>query len=83
LRQFDNAREFLHSETPVPGVVCAQYFPKRHKLDIAVCDWGRGIQASMKPVLEPWEGVGDAVKKAVQRGVTRDPEVGQGTSSTA
>ena len=23
----------IHSETPVPGAVCAQYFPRMHRLD--------------------------------------------------
>ena len=94
LHQFDDARAFLpavewavyeivdnillHSETSVAGVVCAQYFPNKHKLEIAVCDWGRGVKASLGEVLEPWAGHGEAIKKAVQRGVTRDPAIGQG-----
>lgn len=94
VRQFDEARDLvpplewivnetngnilLHAESPVPGAICAQYFPKAHRLDIAICDMGRGIKASLGETLKPWAGHGDAVKKALQRGVTRDPEIGQG-----
>lgn len=94
LRQFEDGQAFVpalewavneatdnilrHAEAPAPGVVCAQYVPKAHRLDVAICDAGRGITASLEGVLEPWEGPGDAVKQALQRGVTRDPEIGQG-----
>jgi hypothetical protein len=93
LHQFDNAREFLpalewavceiidniviHSETTTPGVVCAQYYPKRHRLDVAICDMGRGIKAGLEKAM-PLFSHGQAVTEALKRGVTRDPEVGQG-----
>jgi hypothetical protein len=93
LSQFDNAREFLpamewsvyeivdnirlHSETLAPGVVVAQYFPQRTRLDIAICDTGRGIFESLSQSRKLWSH-GDAITKALQRGVTRDPDVGQG-----
>ena len=94
LRTFDNGREFipaiewavyelvdnihLHSETPVPGALCAQFYPKRHRIDIGICDVGRGIKASLGKILEPWESHGSAIAKAVERGVTRDKSIGQG-----
>lgn len=69
----------LHAEAPVPGAVCARLDPRTGILDVGVVDVGRGLQASLSPVLEPWEQTaGEALKKAVQRGVTRDPDVGQG-----
>ena len=93
LHQFDNANEFLpalewavneiidniviHSETVIPGVVCAQYFPNKHRLDVGICDLGRGIFASLATTRQLWSH-GDAVTTALQRGVTRDPDVGQG-----
>lgn len=93
LHQFDNAADFLpamewsvyeivdnvrlHAQASVPGVVIAQYFPQRQRLDIAICDTGRGIMASLSEGDELWSH-GDAVTTALQRGVTRDPEVGQG-----
>jgi hypothetical protein len=93
LQQFDNAREFfpaiewavnevmdniiIHSETTVPGVVCAQYRPEMKRLEIGICDMGRGILDSLS---ERYQLVshGEALLKALERGVTRDPEVGQG-----
>ncbi|MCS4193523.1 hypothetical protein GGP50_001744 [Salinibacter ruber] len=94
LHQFENAREFvpalewvvyetidnirLHADTSVPGAVCAQYFPSKHRMNVAICDVGQGITSSLESQLEPWEGTGDAIKKALERGVTRDKEVGQG-----
>jgi hypothetical protein len=93
LHQFDNANAFLpalewaineiidnifiHSRTPVPGTVCAQYFPKRHRLDVGICDLGIGIKESLGHSRKLWSH-GDAVTTALQRGVTRDPSVGQG-----
>jgi hypothetical protein len=93
LHQFDNSRAFvgalewaaneiidnilIHSETKVPGVVCAQYFPVRHRLDIGICDLGRGIKASLGTTRHIWSH-GDAVTSALKRGVTRDQSVGQG-----
>jgi len=93
LHQFDNARAFLpalewagnevidnillHAESRVPGTVSAQYFPKMHRLDIGICDMGRGIKASLQEAMFLWSH-GDAVTKALGRGVTRNPTVGQG-----
>lgn len=93
LRNFDNGREFLpalewavyevldnvnlHAETPVPGVVCAQFYPGMHRIDIAICDTGRGVRASLSEsiLLNSHE---EALSKALQRGVTRNPNIGQG-----
>lgn len=93
LHQFDNAPGFvgalewaaneiidnilIHSETTVPGAVCAQYFPNRHRLDVGICDLGRGIKASLGTTRQIWSH-GDAVTTALRRGVTRDPSVGMG-----
>lgn len=94
VREFAGARPFLpalewalnevidnimiHAEAPVPGAVCARYDPATHRLDVGVADVGQGILRSLQPVLDPWESHGDAIRKAVQRGVTRDIRVGQG-----
>ena len=93
LHQFDNAGEFLpamewavnelidnillHAETPVPGAVCAQHFPKQHRLDIGISDLGRGILRTLGTTRK-LRSHGDAVTTALQRGVTRDRNVGQG-----
>jgi ABC-type transporter Mla MlaB component len=93
IQRFDNARDFLpamewcvgeiidnvrvHSATATPGAVCAQYYPKIHKLDIAIVDQGRGIRSSLSERLE-LSGHGEAIERALERGMTRDPDIGQG-----
>lgn len=94
LSNFDNGREFvpaiewavnelvdnihLHAETPVPGVLCAQFYPKRHRIDIGICDMGRGLKNSLEESIPIWGGHGSAISKALERGVTRNKEIGQG-----
>ena len=94
LREFSNAREWLpalewavtevidnielHANAPVPGVVCARFVPSQQCLEVGVADVGQGILASLRPALDQWAGHGDALKKALQRGVTRGVNVGQG-----
>lgn len=93
LHQFENARAFfpamewaayevmdnihIHAESPCPGTVCAQYFPESNTVQIGICDMGRGIRASLSPRY-PEETDTLAIAKALERGVTRDPAVGQG-----
>ncbi len=93
LHQFDDARTFLpalewaaneivdnvllHADSPVPGAVCAQFFPKDRRLDVAISDVGRGILASLSESRRLW-GHGDAITTALQRGVNRNPQIGQG-----
>ena len=87
LHQFDNAREFLpalewavmeitdniliHAQSQTPGVLCAQYFPERQRVDVGLCDMGRGLMASLSES-HTIRSHGDAIRKALQRGVTRD-----------
>jgi len=71
----DNIR--IHSNTKVPGVVCAQYYPQRHRLDIAICDMGLGIRETLSSSHNIIDSQ-DAIKNALSRGITRDPKVGQG-----
>ncbi len=90
---FDNARDFLpalewaayeiidnvfnHAVSPTPAVVYAQHYPHEHRLRVAIADQGRGLRASLGERF-PLRSHGDAVDKALERGVTRDPSVGQG-----
>jgi hypothetical protein len=68
---------FIHSKSESPGVVCAQLFPNKRRLDIAICDSGIGIRGSLS---EGFELANDqeAIAKALQRGVTRNADIGQG-----
>lgn len=94
LHQFDNASEFLpalewatqeivdnirnHAAATVPGVVCAQYFPTQSRIEIGISDMGQGIRASLSARYDDLLTDSQAVRKAFQAGVTRDPEIGQG-----
>ena len=93
LHQFDRAPEFIpamewavneiidniviHSETKIPGVVCAQYYPGRHGLDIAVYDMGLGIKATIGTTHNA-DTHRAAISKSIERGITRDSNIGQG-----
>ena len=93
LQQFDNARDFLpafewavneivdnifiHSGTKSPGVVCAQLFPNKKRLDIAICDSGIGIKSSLSQRFLLKDD-SEAIAKALERGATRDNDIGQG-----
>lgn len=67
----------IHAQAEVPGVLCAQYLPHQHRLDVAICDMGQGIKASLGSS-RTLASHGEAVTMALQRGVTRDTSVGQG-----
>ena len=82
LRSFDNGRDLLpsiewavfelvdnihlHAETPVPGVLCAQFYPNRQRIDIGICDMGRGLKASLEESIPIWGGHGSAISKALE-----------------
>ncbi len=68
---------FIHSQTKTPGIVCGQLFDKTGKLHIAICDQGIGIKKSLASSY-PMGSDEAAIGKALERGITRDPEVGQG-----
>jgi anti-sigma regulatory factor (Ser/Thr protein kinase) len=69
----------LHAQSAqgAPGVLTAQVRRAAKRLDIAIVDSGRGIMASLKESMAIWSH-GDAIGKALRRGVTRDATVGQG-----
>jgi hypothetical protein len=93
LHQFDNGRDFVpalewcadeiignildHAQSPVAGAVCAQFFPESSRLDVGICDMGVGIRATVSQAIQVWSDE-DAIGKALERGFTRDREVGQG-----
>ncbi len=66
-----------HSDTEQPGAICGQFFPGRNRLDIAICDVGQGIHASLSQAMSLFSH-GHAVSEALRRGVTRNQEIGQG-----
>jgi hypothetical protein len=67
-----------HAASETPGVVCAQYHPKQQRFDIGICDMGRGLLGSLQPTFPDVRSYGLAIDRAIERGVTRDPSIGQG-----
>ena len=67
-----------HAVSETPGVVCAQYRPKQQRFDIGICDMGRGLLGSLQPAFPEVRSYGQAIDKAIERGATRDPAIGQG-----
>lgn len=92
-QHFDNAGTFLpalqwavneildnvlrHADAAEPGAVYSEYFPREHRLDVAICDLGRGIYASLGETTYLYSH-GHAITQAVRRGVTRSTDIGQG-----
>jgi hypothetical protein len=67
----------IHAAAEMPGAVCAQYFESQRRLDVAIVDCGRGLKASLEEAM-PILSHGDAISKAILRGVTRNPAIGMG-----
>jgi len=67
-----------HAAAETPGVVCAQYRTKQQRFNIGICDMGRGLLGSLQPTFPDVRSYGQAIDRAIERGVTRDPAIGQG-----
>ena len=71
----DNA--LRHADAKEPGAVYSEYSPRDHRLDVAICDLGIGIYASLGNATYLYSH-GHAITQAVRRGVTRSEDIGQG-----
>jgi hypothetical protein len=67
----------IHSQSKIPGIVGAQYYPEKHEIKIGIVDGGLGIRATLAERY-PYSKDFEAIEKAIERGVTRNPEIGQG-----
>jgi hypothetical protein len=67
----------IHAQAKTPGFVGAQYYPEKEEIKIGIVDGGLGIRATLA---ERYRFTKDfeAIEKAIERGVTRNLEVGQG-----
>ncbi len=97
MMHFDNARDILpavewalneitdniviHSATPVPGFVFAQFYPKKNVLSVAIADAGRGLRDSLAEAHDV-DSDRRALALAMQRGVTRGVGQGNGIAGT-
>jgi hypothetical protein len=62
----------------VPGWLQLAEQPKKGLMEIVVVDCGQGICSSLRERFPDLADDRDAIRKAVEKGVTRNPEVGQG-----
>jgi hypothetical protein len=66
-----------HSDTAVPGCVCATINRRKQQLSVAIGDSGRGILETIRESYQPFN-VTEAIQLAITKGITRNPQVGQG-----
>lgn len=68
----------LHAGPRTTGWVQMIELRKKHQIELVIVDCGRGITNSLRQAFPQLEDDREAVMKAVEKGVTRDPNVGQG-----
>ena len=68
----------LHAGAGTTGWVQMIELPKKNQIELVIVDCGRGITDSLRQAFPDLEDDREAVMKAVEKGVTRDPNVGQG-----
>jgi anti-sigma regulatory factor (Ser/Thr protein kinase)/anti-anti-sigma regulatory factor len=66
-----------HADSAQGGLVQLNHHPNRKQLEFTVADAGRGIPDTMRTT-RPSISDPDALQLSIQRGITRDKEVGQG-----
>ncbi len=65
-----------HAESPTNGVACAQAYPGSHAVELAIIDSGIGVRGSLSKNPQYADLIRsdeDAVRLALQRGVTSNP----------
>lgn len=67
-----------HAECAAGGIVQTRVSTDAGRVEIAVADAGRGLRASLGESRPQLETDAEAVRLAVEPGVTRDPHAGQG-----
>lgn len=93
LRQFEHADQLLpsfewavneitdnilnHAQTATPGVMFAQHYAAKGKLEIAIVDQGLGLLNTLSPTHNPRDAA-QAINLGLTRGITRDANIGQG-----
>ncbi len=67
---------FHHAESSVNAIVCAQHYPRKERIELAIVDCGKGFRATLEENPQ-WAGTihtaQEAVKRALQCKVTGKP----------
>lgn len=71
----DNA--VTHADAEHSSVVCGQVYPANAEVHFSICDTGIGVKSSLSSAHQ-CKNDGEAILLATERGVTRDPNLGQG-----
>ncbi len=67
-----------HADSPLGGVLQVSTFKKTRKVAVGVADSGRGIPESLRESYPELTDDADAIYKALEAGVTRHSDIGQG-----
>lgn len=54
-----------HAQSSIGGIAIAQYFPNQRAVQVAICDTGRGVAASLRPNYPELRGNLEALKLSV------------------
>lgn len=68
----------VHADSPEPGWLQLTSYPDAHKVEFVVVDTGRGIRSSLSEGRDDLVSDEQAVSVAIEKGTTRNREVGQG-----
>jgi anti-sigma regulatory factor (Ser/Thr protein kinase) len=68
----------LHAGEGVRGWIQMVEQPKKHLLEMVIVDRGCGIPTSLRQAFPDLHDDREALGRAIEKGVTRDPEIGQG-----
>lgn len=75
---YEVADNVLNHAGGAPGWLQLAEQPKKHLIEIVVVDCGQGICSSLHARFPDLADDSKAIERAVEKGVTRDPSVGQG-----
>lgn len=72
---------FHHADSPINAIVCAQSYPNWDRVELAIVDCGRGFRQSLSNnvfLRGRFDSAVDAIKLALQAGVTGRPDYNAG-----
>ena len=72
-----------HSQSAIGGYAMAQYYPKKRKVQFAVADCGCGFLKNIAAKFTDIDNESDAVKKALERGITASSHLAYGQERNA
>ncbi|KAA3638335.1 MAG: DUF4325 domain-containing protein [Armatimonadetes bacterium] len=68
----------VHAESSEPGWLQMTSYPNKNEVEFVVVDTGRGIRSTLSPAFPDIDSDIGALMKAIEKGTTRNREIGQG-----